>query len=252
MATRAFDSFATSMPKLDRDPITHTQSPVTTGTSVLAVAYDGGIVMAADMLGSYGSLARYRSVPRIIKINDQTVIGCMGDYADFQHVKAIIEQMEIDEQCKDDGFQTTARSLHSWLTRVLYNKRCKMDPWWTTFVVAGTDIDSATGAKKPFLGFVDKLGTAYEDPIIATGYGSMLATPMMRKALEDKGPGGVLTEAEARVVLVEGLKLMFYRDARSSPKYQVAVIPTNGPAKIEEAAQLTGEWSVAKLIKGYE
>lgn len=50
--------------------------------------------MAADMLGSYGSLARYRSVPRLLKVNDKTVIGCMGDYADFQYLQAIIEQME--------------------------------------------------------------------------------------------------------------------------------------------------------------
>ena len=31
-----------------------------TGTSILAVKYNGGIMMAADTLGSYGSLARFR------------------------------------------------------------------------------------------------------------------------------------------------------------------------------------------------
>ncbi|OXA51447.1 Proteasome subunit beta type-4 [Folsomia candida] len=244
---RSFDSFATSLPKGERrNPITHTQAPVTTGTSIIAFEYDGGILMAADMLGSYGSLARYRSVPRLLKVNDKTVIGCMGDYADFQYLQAIIEQMEVDEACKDDGFQTTARSLHSWLTRVLYNKRCKFDPLWTTFVVAGLDQD------KPFLGFVDKLGTAYTDPIITTGYASMLATPLIRKAVEDKlkDKNEKLTLAEARKVIEDSLTLMYYRDARASNKYQIAIIPSNGEASIiEEPKTLLGDWSVAHLIK---
>jgi 20S proteasome subunit beta 7 len=61
---------------------------------VLALAYDGGVAIATDVLGSYGSLARYRNVPRLLKVNDQTVVGVMGDYADFQYLQAIIEQKE--------------------------------------------------------------------------------------------------------------------------------------------------------------
>lgn len=151
----------------------------------------------------------------------------------------------MDEACKDDGFQTTARSLHSWLTRVLYNKRCKFDPLWTTFVVAGLDQDKpwvglnlspdllviSSGVFKVnhlklilicdrFLGFVDKLGTAYTDPIITTGYASMLATPLIRKAVEDKlkDKNEKLTLAEARKVIEDSLTLMYYRDARASNK----------------------------------
>lgn len=45
----------------------------------------------------------------------------------------------IDDDCKDDGFQITPKSLYSWLTRVLYNKRSKFDPLWTTFVVGGIE-----------------------------------------------------------------------------------------------------------------
>lgn len=41
----------TSMPK------THTQSPAVTGTSVLGVKYNGGVVIAADNLGACGDVA---------------------------------------------------------------------------------------------------------------------------------------------------------------------------------------------------
>ena len=37
-------------------------------------------------------------------MNDSTVLGAGGDYADFQFLSEIIEQKQIDEDCKDDGF----------------------------------------------------------------------------------------------------------------------------------------------------
>lgn len=51
---------------------------------------------------------------------------------------------------------------------------------------------------EPFLGAVDKLGTAYEDSTIATGLGAYMATPLLRDAL-DKGP---LDEESAKYELL--------------------------------------------------
>ena len=59
---------------------------------MLGIKFDGGIVIAADKLGSYGSLARFKNLSRLLKINDTTVIGAGGDYADFQHLSDIINQ----------------------------------------------------------------------------------------------------------------------------------------------------------------
>lgn len=39
-----------------------------TGTSVLGVKFKGGVIIAADMLGSYGSLARFRNISRLMKV----------------------------------------------------------------------------------------------------------------------------------------------------------------------------------------
>ncbi|ODM95375.1 Proteasome subunit beta type-4 [Orchesella cincta] len=252
----SFERFSTSIPAIPSapalGPMKRTQTPVTTGTSVLGIRYEGGIVLAADTLASYGSLLRYRDCTRLHKVNDNTVIACMGDYADFQYLLSIIEQKAITEDCMDDGFNITARSLHSWLTRVLYNKRCKFDPLWTTFLVAGTDEDD-DGQKKEFLGYVDKLGTAYTDPVIATGYGSMLATPVMREAVEAKTKnGGQLTEQDAIDIIKNCMTILYYRDARAHYRYEIAVVPTTGKARIEPPTEIKGDWQVAHLIKGYE
>ena len=59
---------------------------------MLGVEFNGGVMIAADMLGSYGSLARFRNVSRVLKVNDKTILGAGGDFADFQFMKSIIEQ----------------------------------------------------------------------------------------------------------------------------------------------------------------
>merc|ERR1712121_82346 len=102
-----------------------TQSPVTTGSSVLAMKYIGGVVIAADTLGSYGSMARFRDVSRVMKVNNTTVMAGAGDYADYQHLKERLEQMTIDEQVQDDGFEMPPQAVHSYLTRLMYQRRSK-------------------------------------------------------------------------------------------------------------------------------
>lgn len=91
-----------------------------TGTSVLGVKFTGGVIIAADMFGSYGSLARFRNISRLMKVtaaanitasavavnkrvaltvcglfqvNSSTILGASGDYADYQYLKQVIEQM---------------------------------------------------------------------------------------------------------------------------------------------------------------
>jgi 20S proteasome subunit beta 7 len=117
--------------------------------------YDGGVIIAADTLGSYGSMARFPDLKRVLKVNDSTVLGVGGDYADFQFLSEIIKQKQIDEDCKDDGFTLKPKALHCWLTRVLYNRRSKFDPLWNVIIVAGMQDN------EPYLGFCNLQGTAF-------------------------------------------------------------------------------------------
>jgi len=239
----SFYNFPNLQPQtLPSDARQLSQSPVTTSTSLVAVAYDKGIVIAGDLLASYGSLARYRNCPRIFKVNDSILLGASGDYADFQYVKSFVEQKIISEECMDDGLTLKPKSLYCWLTRILYNRRSKMDPLWNNFVVAGLQ-DGV-----PFLATVDKQGTAYSDRVICTGYGAHIATPLLRDAL-DKKP--TLTQAEAREIVEKCMEVLFYRDARSYPKYQLGIIDADTGVNIEASVSVPQNWNVAHFIKGY-
>ena len=65
--------------------------PIVTGTSVLGLKYAGGVLLAADTLGSYGSLARFKDLRRLHKVNDVTTIGVGGDISDFQYIQNLLK-----------------------------------------------------------------------------------------------------------------------------------------------------------------
>lgn len=82
-----------------------------------------------------------------------------------------------------------------------------MKPLWSTFLVAGVQNDV------PFLGEIDKLGTAFVDEQIASGYGAYLALPLMRKAIDEKREkfNSKLTKDEAIDLLKKCMEVLYYR-----------------------------------------
>lgn len=69
---------------------------------------------------------------------------------------------------------TRPEAVHCWLTRLLYNRRSRFDPLWTTVLVAGVqDVG-------PFLGLVNYIGTAFTEECVATGMAADIALPVMR------------------------------------------------------------------------
>jgi 20S proteasome alpha/beta subunit len=59
-------------------PIKRTTRPIVTGTSVLGIVYDGGVLLAADTLLSYGGMAKHQGVSRLQTVQN-TVIAASGE-----------------------------------------------------------------------------------------------------------------------------------------------------------------------------
>ncbi|KAJ2900758.1 20S proteasome subunit [Zalerion maritima] len=233
------------------EPNTHTQSPVVTGTSVVALKYKDGVIMAADNLASYGSLARFPSVQRLMPFADTSVLGFSGDVSDMQYISRHLTSLSIDEAY---GVQDplNAANLHRYLSKLLYSRRSKFDPLWNNILIAGFDSDD-----KPFLASADLLGTTYSSPSLASGYGSMLAQPIMRKYASTEEDAAKLTKEQAIKIVKECMKVLFYRDARSLDKYSLAVVTRKSGEEGGGGVQITQEklegmsWKFADRIKGY-
>jgi hypothetical protein len=144
---------------------TRTQSPMVTGGSVVALKYAGGILVATDTLASYGSLARFENVSRMatVGVAKDTLLAAGGDYSDYQQMLKIIEQKAVEEYAMDDGSCMSASAMHHWLTRIMYQRRSKMDPLWNAVVIAGVGGDGQS-----YLGTTDMYGTMYADNFIVS------------------------------------------------------------------------------------
>ena len=84
-------------------PAEATTRPITTGTSVLGVKYNGGVMLAADTLCSYGSLAKYKNARRLLPINSRTLVGASGEYSDLQSISDLLRRNALEDRCTADS-----------------------------------------------------------------------------------------------------------------------------------------------------
>lgn len=186
-----------------------------------------------------------------------------GDVSDMQYIDRLLNALEIEENYtssasasssdgdgdgeKQPNNTLNAKNLHTYLSKVMYKRRTDMNPLWNAILVAGLD-----GQNRPFLASVDLLGTTFAAPTLATGYGSYLAQPLLRKVVEDEKDVENVSREQAEGAVREALKVLFYRDARSMDRFSIAVISKEGGIELKEDEKLEGQsWAFADRIKGY-
>ena len=229
-------------------PKTHTQSPAVTGTSVLGVKFKDGVVIAADNLASYGSLARFTDVKRIRTFPPNTVIGFGGDVSDMQYLDRLLQSLDITENyLSSTEHVLNAKNLHTYLSKVMYKRRSDFNPLWNMMLVAGFDEDM-----QPFLASADLLGTTFSSPTLATGFGAHLAQPLLRRLMpDDEESVQNVTKEQAVDAIKACMKVLFYRDARSMDKYSIAVVSKDGVDLQEDVKLENQSWAFADQIRGY-
>jgi 20S proteasome subunit beta 7 len=107
------------------DPTKRTLQPIVTGTTVIGIKYNDGVMLAADTLASYGSLARYKDVRRIQKVGDNTLVGASGELSDFQAIMEMLDRMHQSDVNQDDGYTRNPSEVYNYLRAVMYQRRNK-------------------------------------------------------------------------------------------------------------------------------
>merc|ERR1712238_587836 len=79
-----------------------TRRPIVTGTSVLGIRYSDGVMLAADTLCSYGSMAKYKDARRLVPVNSNTLLGGSGEYSDFQAIIDLLKKNALEDRCTSD------------------------------------------------------------------------------------------------------------------------------------------------------
>uniref|UniRef100_A0A0D9WIZ3 Proteasome subunit beta n=1 Tax=Leersia perrieri TaxID=77586 RepID=A0A0D9WIZ3_9ORYZ len=201
----------------------HTLYPYVTGTSVIAMKYKDGVIMACDTGASYGKTLRYKSVERITVVGKHSLIGASGELSDFQEILRCLDELTLIDHMCDDGNSMGPKELHSYLTTLMYNRRNKFDPLWNSVVIGG--LKKGSHGDEKFLGMVNMIGTHYEENYIATGFGNHLAMPIFRSEWRED-----MTFEEGVKLVEKCLLVLLYRDPTSINKFQVAKITSEGAA----------------------
>lgn len=194
--------------------------------------------------------------------------------SDWQHMGDLLDELLLEDRWHDDGRSLAPREVHSYITRVMYNRRSKMNPLWNQIVVAGCRPKARTASAEPsvaeaaasggskgasgsataagssadggmetFLGVVDQIGTPYEVDFTATGLGSHMAVPMLRELWRAD-----LSEEEAGELMEKVLRVLYYRDCRAINKVQVGTVSGEGVA-IAEPKALDTKWDFKSFVK---
>lgn len=231
------------------DPTTHTSQPIVTGTTVIGLKYKDGVMLAADTLASYGTMARYKDMRRMCKVGDNCLIAASGEISDYQSLQNMLNDVHQNDINQDDGYVRSPKEIHNYLRAVLYQRRNKGNPLWNQLLVAGYNSNSNARSKDTagngaFLGYVDLIGTSYEEDFVATGFGAHLALPLIREKWSAD-----MEEGEARALIEDCLKVCFYRDCKAFYRIQLAKATSDGQVVISEPYELSHEWETANFDK---
>jgi len=141
--------------------------------------------------------------------------------------------MDTEDQYQDDGYTRSPSEVHNYLRAVMYERRNKGNPLWNQLLVAGFKNNAS------FLGYVDLIGTAYEENFIATGFGAYLAIPLIREKWSAD-----MEEGEARALLEDCMRVMFYRDCKASNRIMIAKASAEGTV-VSEPFEISHDWETA-------
>jgi len=194
-------------------PIAHTTQPIVTGSSVIGMKYNGGVLIACDTLVCYGGQKRYKDECRMKKVGEYSLIGASGEFSDFQYLGKQLDELDNEDFFHEDGYQMGPHEYSSYIGRMMYNRRTKMNPLYNQFIVVGKKGDAPAE-----LSFVDHQGTFFQEDFTATGFGGHLAVPLLRNEWRAD-----MSLDEAKALAVKCLKVCFYRDCKAFNRIQFGI-----------------------------
>ena len=202
------------------NPIQKSLGAINIGTSVMALKYKDGVMIAADTSTTYGSMMKIKDARRIIKLTDDCIFAASGEMSDFQDLTKQLRKMADDDEIAQDGASfMKPRDYFNFIGTQNYQRRLKMNPLWCTTIVAGVSKEDG----EVFLGSSDLYGTKIEQDFLLSGLAMHYCQVLMQNRRRDD-----MSEDEARALMLDCMKVMFYRDKKSHDQIQISVVTKQG------------------------
>ena len=238
-----------AMNKLE-DPLKHSKSVVYSGSSVIGLKYNKGIIIACDTRMCYGnSLSLVSSKERIKALNNRTLIGYSGEFSDIQETTRILNELVLDDQLETNGKNEKGPvELGHYLSSLHYERRNKLDPYLNSAIVGGIDFNGDIVLMQ-----VDPFGTFLSGNYFTTAFANYFACSLLRNNYPKNQND--LTKEKAIELIMKCFEVLFYRDCNAGDNIQFSVIEkdNNGLPKIENGEyKLKTKWEYKQFMQGNE
>ncbi|XP_071945654.1 proteasome subunit beta type-6-like [Antedon mediterranea] len=201
-----------------------------TGTSIMAVQYDGGVVIGADSRTTTGTYIANRVTDKLTKIHDHIYCCRSGSAADTQAV-ADIASYHLDFHSIESGSPPLVKTAATLFQKLCYDYREQL---LAGIIVAGWDEENGGQVYTVPLG-----GMMVRQPFSIGGSGSTYIYGHVDATYKEN-----MTKEECLKFVSNALALAMFRDGSSGGIVRLACISKDGV----ERSQILGD----KLPKFYE
>lgn len=186
-----------------------------TGTSIMAVEYDGGVVIGADSRSTTGAYIANRAADKLTRVTDHIYCCRSGSAADTQAISDIVAY-HLDFYKVEMGEEPLVETAASIFRELCYNYR---DQFTAGIIVAGWD-----KRKGGQVYIVPIGGMCMRIPVATGGSGSTYVYGYVDSRYK---PG--LTKDECKELVVNALTLAMNRDGSSGGVVRLGVIDGENP-----------------------
>ena len=167
------------------------------GTTIVAVTFPGGVVLAGDRRATMGNVIAQRDIEKVFPADEYSAVGIAGT-AGLAVEMVKLFQLELEHFEKVEGAQLSLEGKANRLsTMIRSNLGMAMQGLAVVPLFAGYDVDRDKGR---IFSYDVTGGRSEEQGYAATGSGSIFARGAMKKLFRDD-----LSEAEATTLVVQAL-----------------------------------------------
>mmetsp|Transcript_29707 Transcript_29707/g.69909 ORF Transcript_29707/g.69909 Transcript_29707/m.69909 type:complete len:230 (-) Transcript_29707:130-819(-) len=187
---------------------------VSTGTTILAVPYEGGVVVCADSRTSTGTYVANRVSDKLVQISEQIYVCRSGSAADTQALSDYV-MYYLEQWSLDTGRQPTVKTAAHLMRRLIYNNKDRLS---AGVIVAGWDPVEGGSIYTITLG-----GSCLKLPFATGGSGSIFISGLL-----DSEYRHGMTKDEARTLAKKACSHAMARDGSSGGVIRTVAVDASG------------------------
>lgn len=197
-----------------KDDVMEAEQAVKTGTTIMAIEFDGGVVVGADTRTSTGDYVANRASRKISRVHDKIFVCRCGSAADTQALTKFVQHY-FGMHAIELGEEPTVNTCASLFKMMAYNNKDNLS---AGLIVAGFDPKRGGQVYSIPLG-----GTMLRVPMAIDGSGSGYISAFCDANYKEK-----MTKAEALAFVQRSVAHAMSRDGSSGGLVRTCIITKDG------------------------